>query len=117
MATQTLIDQLNAELKRLGWNWQHPKIQTFTQEVAIRYQKAITNPLTAPDKVIIRLIQFVSYYYQCQHLMEILYIDWDDPQIQNTFKKYGLGDRLPMHGWKELVDALDMRWFESGGGF
>ncbi|BAY94786.1 hypothetical protein [Tolypothrix sp. PCC 7601] len=117
MATQQVIDGLNTELTRLGWKWENPRVQAFIREVETRYQKAMPHPLAAPDKVIIRLTQLLNLYFQCQNLMQILVINWQDEDIQAAFKKHGYGNRMPIHGWKELVDQLDERWFISGGGF
>jgi len=117
MATPAIIDGLNTELSRLNWKWEHPRIQAFIREVEARYDINMPSALTAPEKVIIRLTQLVNLYYQCQNLMQILSINWQDEQIQTVVKKYGYPNRLPIHGWKELVDKLDERWFISGGGF
>lgn len=117
MATQQVIDGLNTELNRLGWKWEHPRIQAFMRDVEKRYQKPMSSAYTAPDKVIIRLTQLANLYFQCQNLMQILMINWNEEQVQAAFKKYGHTNRLPMRGWKELVDQLDERWFISGGGF
>lgn len=117
MASYAAAAQLEQELTRLNWTWNHPKVQTYIQEVAIRFKRPIPTPLDASDKVIIRLSKFLNLYYQCQNIINVLPINWQDPQIVAVFQKYDYPDRLPMEGWEELLKMLDKRWFESGGAF
>ncbi|MDZ8085606.1 MAG: hypothetical protein RMY16_08420 [Nostoc sp. DedQUE12b] len=117
MTTQTAINQLETEMTRLGWTWQHPRIQKFLQESATKVNRPVPNITTLSHKYIVHLTKLVHAYWECQHIMGILAIDWKDPQIIATFQKYGYPNRMPLKGWEQLAKELDARWFESGGGF
>jgi hypothetical protein len=117
MPTQTAIAQLQVELSHLGWTQQHPRIQKFLQEAASRTKRPISDITALSDKYILHLIKLVHAYWECQHLIQILSIDWKDPQIVSRFQQYGYPNRMPLKGWQQMVKELDARWFEAGGGF
>ncbi len=117
MTTQTAINQLEFEISRLQWTWQHPRIQKFLAEAATKLNRPISDITALSEKYIVHLTKLVHAYWECQNIIQILAIDWKDPQITRVFQKYGYPNRMPLKGWEELVKELDKRWFESGGGF
>ncbi|BAZ02257.1 hypothetical protein NIES37_62690 [Tolypothrix tenuis PCC 7101] len=117
MPTQQTINNLNQALANLKWTWQNPRVQAFIQQVELRTGRFINKPEQASDYCLNRLTKFLSFYFQCQQLMSLLKIDSSDPEIQAFFQRHGQDGKLHMNNWETLFKILDMRWFETGGGF
>lgn len=99
-------EQLDYELQRLQWTYESPRITAFLQESSIKLKRPISSPLELPPKYIKHLTHLLQTYSECIKDMQVLKIDWNDQMIQDVFKKYGYGNRLPLKGWKELSAEL-----------
>ncbi|WP_375471061.1 hypothetical protein [uncultured Nostoc sp.] len=101
----------------MGWTFQHPRIQKFLAESASKTNRPIPEITALSEKYIIHLTKLVHAYWECQNVIQILNLDWKDPEVMGVFQKYSYGNRMPLKGWEQLVKELDERWFDSGAGF
>lgn len=110
---------IRALLYQLGWTWKNKRVQAYlkacTQLLGYpEYQKLEE----APAKVLLRLGKFLQIYKECDRILELLEINWDDTLVAGVVQQFSEdGYTMPLKGYERLYEVLENYWFIHGGGF
>lgn len=107
------ICDLRADMGRLLWDGNTPRVKAFLSKCAKRYNCPSFTLQNAPEKVLNRLAVLVNIYWQCTQTLQILRIDWSDSEVLAIFRQYGDSSQIPLDGWIKVLAHLNNRWLES----
>lgn len=104
--TTSELDFFHQKLAEAGWNFYHPRIQNYVKRVEEKIRRPLRSPSALPSQTLIRLCILVDLYSQIQNLLKDNLYTWEDEDIRYYFNKYGDGESMTIHGWRELHDFL-----------
>lgn len=94
-------------LKGIGWDWNHPRIVAYIQDLSSRHKTKYT-PENLPEKHCIRLVNLLRIYRRINRMLIESQNNWKSPFITQFFNNHSIDDagkityRLKFKKWIEL---------------
>lgn len=74
----------------------------------IKYKRQYLSLSEVPNRTFVSLAKYLDLYWQCQIRLTALALDWQASVVKEIMQQYGTVDTLPIEGYRQLFEELDM---------